>query len=140
MRTRTIITAVVGAGLLLTGAMAQQEEHQNAMCGNTAEMTCCNSMPGMTAPGMTGMMPQMMPMMHQMMADNGETAKLLDQVVNSFAAIQAEKDPVVIKQKLAEQGALLKELQAKLQAQTQTMQQRMGPMMGQTMRDAEPKR
>jgi Fe-S cluster assembly scaffold protein SufB len=75
------------------------------------------------------MMPGMMSGMHQMMAGNSETAKLVDRLVTGNAAIQAEKDPAVIQKKLAEQGALLKELQTRLQAQTQMMQQHMGGVM-----------
>src|SRR5712692_7396201 len=43
-------------------------------------------------------------------------AKLVDQLLKSFAAIEAEKDPAPLQQKLAEHGSLLKELQTKGQA------------------------
>ena len=113
MRTRTILAAIIGAGTLLTGAVAQQEEHQSTGCGNMAGMACCSNMPGMS----------------EMMPGNGETAKLVDQLSQSLAAIEAEKDPAALQQKLAAHGALLKELQTKLQTQAQMMHQHMGGMM-----------
>jgi hypothetical protein len=56
-----------------------------------------------------------------MMAQHQETAKLIDQLVASFAAIDAEKDPAVLKGKLAEHGTLLKQLQAKSQESMRMM-------------------
>jgi len=113
MRTKMILTAVIGASLLMTGAVAQQP----AQCGNgnMANMACCNNMAGMsgmTHPGMSQMMPGMA-------MNQNETAKLVDQLVNSLAAIEAEKNPKARKEKLAAHGALLKELQAKLQAHSE---------------------
>ena len=75
---------------------------------------------------MNGMMGQMMPMM----AAHVEVAKTVDQLVNSFAAIENEKDAKVRNEKLAEHGKLLKELQTKLQGQSQMMEHMRGMMMG----------
>jgi hypothetical protein len=109
---RMLLAIGVGAGLFLTGAVAQQEEHQHPADSKMSNMECCKSMD-----------------MHQMMAGHGEAAKLVDQLVASLAAIETAKDGKARKQKLAEHGALLKELQTKLQAQDQMMQQHMGAMM-----------
>lgn len=85
-------------------------------------------------------------MMHsQMMKDQNETKALVDQLMKNFAAIEAEKDPTALKSKLAEHGALLKELQTKVQARSQMMDQmtemmhkegaaKGGPMGGQMMK------
>jgi hypothetical protein len=64
--------------------------------------------------GKMGMMSgDMMTQMPKMMMGQTETGKLVDQLVKSFTAIEAEKDPAALKGKLAEHGALLKELQTK---------------------------
>ncbi|HWE48878.1 MAG TPA: hypothetical protein VG273_03770 [Bryobacteraceae bacterium] len=107
---RTIIATVIGAGMLLTGALAQQDEQEHP-AGNMSNMECCKSMQG--AGQMQGMN---MPMMHQMMTGHGDAAKLVDQLVASLDSIEKEKNQKVLKQKLAAHGALLKELQMKLQA------------------------
>ena len=66
----------------------------------------------------------------------GETTKLMDQVMATFAAINSqEKDRKALKKKLTEHEALLKELQAKVNAQGQKeemMHQHMREMMGHT--------
>ena len=64
-----------------------------------------------------------------MMAEHAEAAKLVDQLMNGFTAIESEKDPAALKEKLAEHGKLLKELQTKLQGQSQMMEQMHGKMM-----------
>lgn len=56
-----------------------------------------------------------------MMKGQQETAKLVEQLAQSFAAIEAEKDPATLAQKLAAHGALLKELQTKTQAHGKMM-------------------
>ena len=63
-----------------------------------------------------------------MMAQHQETAKLIDRIVNDFAAIENEKGPAALKSKLAEHGALLKELQGKIKECMTTC-----PMMNSTM-------
>jgi hypothetical protein len=66
---------------------------------------------GQTMPGhdqMQGMRPQQM---QQMMTQHQEIEKLIDQLVKDFAALENEKDPAVLKKKLAEDSALLKRLQ-----------------------------
>jgi hypothetical protein len=86
---------------------------------------------GMMKGGMEkGMTPDTM-MMSGMMAQQQETAKLIDQLTTSFAAVEAEKDPTNLKTKLAEHGALLKQLQTKSQESMRMMHEHMTacPMM-----------
>ena len=80
--------------------------------------------------GMTS--PDMMPQHEQMMSQHQETAKVIDQLVNSFSALENEKDPAVLKTKLAEHGALLKQLQSKFQ-ESSGMMDMMGQMMHHSM-------
>lgn len=64
-----------------------------------------------------------------MMAEHAEAAKLADQLVAGFAAIENEKDPAALQAKLAEHGKLLKDLQAKLQGPAKKMENMKGKMM-----------
>jgi hypothetical protein len=118
MRNTFALSILAVGTLLVTGAVAQHEGHE----GHTAPPAADKSadMP------MNGMMGQMMPIM----AMHEEVAKLADQLVTSFAAIESEKDPAALKEKLAEHGKLLKELQTKLQGQSQMMEHMHGMMMG----------
>jgi hypothetical protein len=129
MKTGTgLLAIVIGTGLLVTGAAAQHEDHHGtppATAGDNA---------GAGKGGMSGGM-----MSGGMMSGQAETRKLVDQLAASLAAIETEKDPAALKTKLAEHGALLKQLQAKVQAQSQMMDmmQHMmdGKMMGGKMMD-----
>ncbi len=49
-----------------------------------------------------------------MMDHHSEITQLMDKLAQSFAAVQAEKDPAQLAKKIAEHGAILKELQAKM--------------------------
>ena len=101
MRNIFLVSIFAIGTLLVTGAVAQHEGHQQG----TPPAETSAAMP------MTGMMGQMMPMM----TAHAEAAKMVDQLVNGFAAIENEKDAKVRNEKLAEHGKLLKELQTKLQ-------------------------
>jgi hypothetical protein len=115
----TLLVSVFAVGtLLVTGAIAQHEEHHQDQATPPAEKSA--AMP------MTGMMGQMMPMM----AAHKEAARLADQLVNGFAAIENEKNPKERAEKLAEHGKLLRELQANLKGQSQMMEHMHGMMMG----------
>ena len=120
MKTRMIIVALaVATGLLVTGAMAQHDEHHPDQAAPTDKAA-------------TGMMDGKMMsgnMMSQMMTGQNETGKLVDRLMTSLTAIEQEKNSTARKQKLAEHGALLKELQTKVQAQTKMMDM-MQHMMG----------
>jgi hypothetical protein len=97
---------------LVTGAAAQHEGHTMPATDKSAAAPVKDEMKG------------------GMMAEHAEAAKLADQLVNSFAAIENETDPAALKAKLAEHGKLLKELQAKLQGQSQMIEHMHGMMMG----------
>ncbi len=74
-----------------------------------------------TLPGhdqMQGMAPQQM---QQMMTQHQEMGKLIDQLTKDFAALENEKDPVLLKKKLAAERALLKQLQSKFQQNSEMM-------------------
>jgi len=123
MRTKSILIAIaVATGLFVTGAVAQHEEHHQDPVVLQADKE------GKTGGMMSG---DMMSQMPQMMIGQSETAKLVDLLTKSFAAIEAEKDRAKVKEKLAEHGSLLKELQTKVQAQSHMME-RMQHMMGGT--------
>ena len=80
-----------------------------------------------------GMMsPDMMTQHQQMMSQHQELAKMIDQLNKSFAALENEKDPAVLKNKLAEHGALLKQLQSTFQ-QGAGMRGMTGQMMEHSM-------
>ena len=127
MRIRNVVVAIgVAAGLFVTGAVAQHEEHHQDQTAPPADKADTAKAGGM----MSGnMMSQMMSQMPPMMMAQNETAKLVDRLTTSLAAIEAEKNPTARKKKLAEHGLLLKELQAKVGAQSHMMDM-MQHMMG----------
>lgn len=98
------IVLVAGAGLFVTGAVAQHEGHEHDQ-GAAVQVTGKSPMPHM-----------------KMLGEQKDTARLVDQLVASLASIQAENDPEALRQELTEHGTLLKELQAKLQAHTRSME------------------
>jgi hypothetical protein len=123
MRKKSFLIAIaIATGLLVTGAVAQHEEHHQDPAAPLSDKA------GKTGGEMSG---DVMSQMPQIIIGQGETAKLVDQLTKSFAAIEAEKDSAKLKEKLAEHGSLLKELQTKVQAQTHMME-RMQHMMGGT--------
>lgn len=124
MKTKTIIVALaVATGLLVTGAMAQHDEHHPDQVA-PADKAATGKMGGM----MDGTMAHEN-MMSQMMTGQNETGKLVDRLMTSLTAIEQEKNSTARKQKLAEHSALLRELQTKVQAQTKMMDM-MQHMMG----------
>ena len=132
MRPKTIaMTPALSTGLLVTGAGAQYEQHHSDQTSAPADKDKMMMTPGK---------------MPQMMTTQQEVTTLANQLLKSFAAIENEKDPVVLQKKLAEHGALLKELQTKLQEQSQVMEKMrgqmimMGHMMGGSMMGGEQKK
>jgi len=121
MRNVFLVSVFAVGTLLVTGAIAQHEEHHGTQAAPAPDKSA--AMP------MTGMMGQMMPMM----AAHKEAARLADQLVNGFAAIENEKNPKERAEKLAEHGKLLRELQANLKGQSQMMEHMHGMMMGGAM-------
>lgn len=74
-----------------------------------------HAMPGQaqTMPGHDQMQGMGSQQMQHMMAQHEEMEKLIDQLVKDFTALENEKDPAVLKEKLAEDSALVKQLQTK---------------------------
>ena len=109
MKSTSIIAVTLAAALFLFGvpAVAQHEGHDSATPG-------------------AAMSPDMMAQHQKMMSDHQEIGKLIDQLAKDFSALENENDPTVLKKKLAEDNATLKQLQSKFQADS-------GMMMGQTM-------
>ena len=122
------IVVFAAATLLITALVAQQA----APADKTATMPMGQMMGnmGQMMGQMNHMMGQMTGQMGPMMASNADAAKLVDQLVSGFAAIENEKDAKVRNEKLAEHGKLLKDLQAKLHGQSQMMEHMHGMMMG----------
>jgi hypothetical protein len=126
MKTRTLIVVLAAAAVFVGRSAAQHENHQAAPSSPQT---------GATDTGKTGMMSGgMMSQMPMMMQDQKDLATLVDRLQQSFAAIEAEKDPAALRTKLAEHGAMLKELQTKVEAESHRMemmhQMMSGPMMG----------
>jgi hypothetical protein len=102
MRTRIMIVPLAFAtSLFVTGAVAQHEEHHKDQSSPPADKTDTPKTDKM----MSG---NMMSRMQQMRMGQDENGKLLDRLLKSFAAMEAEKDPAALNQRLAEHGALLK--------------------------------
>jgi hypothetical protein len=109
MISKTLITSVVIAALTLfvIRLAAQHSEHQQG-----------------------GLMsPDMMTQHQQMMGQHRELGKVIDRLNQSFAALEDEKDPALLKKKLAEHGVLLKQLESKFQQSSGMM----GDMMHHSM-------
>ena len=108
MKPKKLIASLLLAALsmFVIRATAQQSEHQQGQSPD-------NSQSPMSSGGM--MSPDMMAQHQKMMTQHQEMGKLIDQVVKSFSALENEKDPSLLKKKLAEHGALLKELHSKFQ-------------------------
>jgi len=140
MRTRNMVVAIsVATGLFVTGAAAQHEEHHQDQTAPPPAATTDKADTAKAGGMMSGnMMSQMMSQMPPMMMSQNDTAKLVDQLRTSFAAIEAEKNPTARKKKLAAHGVLLDELQTKVGAQTRMMDM-MQHMMGGAMMGGENK-
>ena len=95
-----LLTIGLPAVLFVTGAVAQDPHDMSKMSGE------CN---------------MMMSHMNGMMAGHGDAAKIVDELQKNVVAMQAEKKSGPLKEKLAAQAAMLKDLQAKLDAQSHMM-------------------
>ena len=95
----------VSAGILVASLTAQTSATQDKMGQMKAKMAQMKDK--MAAKGDDSKM-------GGMMAGHSEITQLVDKLAQSFAAVQAVKDPSALAKKLEEHGALLKQLQAKL--------------------------
>jgi hypothetical protein len=108
MRQLKMIMAVAAvAGLLAAAGFAQQQMPMAPSAGMQGGMAMCS----------------------QMMTQHQEMATLTQKILDSFASLQNEKDPATLQKKLAEHGALLKELQTK-ESTMQTCPMMQGGQMG----------
>ena len=117
-----VIAIAMATALSATGALAQHAENhtdQAAPAVTAMDRSDAGKAGGMMSGGM-------------LMGQN-EIGKIVEQLIQSFAAIQAEKDPTAIKAKLVQHGALLKELQAKVQDQAHMMDVMQHMMVGSMM-------
>ena len=121
MRTRVMVIAVaIATSLLVTVAVAQHEGHHEDQTAPPADKTDTGKMGGMTSGKM----------MSQMMTGHSETAGLVDQLMKSFSAIQAENDPTALREKLSSHALLLTRLQTTVQAQSRRMDMMQNMMSG----------
>lgn len=63
-----------------------------------------------------------------MMAHHAEMTKLLDELSESLTALEAEKDPAIMKKKLAEHRVLIERMQNRMKECSEMMQQMSGHM------------
>ncbi len=119
---KILVGVFAAATLLVTGLVAQHDEHHPDQATPATDKAA--SMP---------MMGQMMGQMMPMMAAHAEAAKLADQLVAGFAAIENENNTKERNEKLAEHGKLLRQLQANLKGQSEMMEHMHGMMMGGAM-------
>lgn len=130
MRTRSLAVAfAVGTALFVTGAAAQHEQHHQDQVSPPAQTAEPPKASEKTSGNMMSQMPQMMMGQH-------ETAKIVDQLVESLAAIESENDPTALKAKLSAHGKLLKGLQSKTQSQSHMMEMMQHMMNGSMMSSA----
>jgi hypothetical protein len=118
---KAAIVTIAALGLFVAGAAAQHEGHHSDQAPAQA---------GMTGPNACGPMMSQMP---SMMMGQTDSWKLVEELQKSLAAIEAEKDPAALKAKLAEHGALLKQLQAKVLSQSHRMEMMQHMMSGSMM-------
>jgi hypothetical protein len=130
MKTKTTMIALaVGTGLFVTGAVAQHEEHHTDQAAPPADKADTSKSTSMMSGKIMSQMPRLM-MGQKMMMSQNETGKLVDRLIKSLAAIEAENDPAAVKERLAEHDLLLKELQANVQSQSHMMEMMQQHMMG----------
>ena len=111
-----------GLGSAAKRSSAARAPHDQAMQGQTnsgmmGQGAAQNQ--GMMSGGMTGMM-------GQMMAHHQTMSALMNKMMESMAAIQNEKDPEVLKSKLAEHQALLNQMHGQMMQQGNMMQMMSG--------------
>ncbi len=131
-----LITASILAGALAVFAVgstfAQHDEHHPQTSQDQSQPGASG---GMTDHGMMGG-DMMMGMMGQMATHHQQMTSLMNKLMDSMKAIQGEKDPAALKQKLAEHQALLEQMRGQMMQQggmMQHMQQELPkncPMMG----------
>jgi hypothetical protein len=119
---------VVGVLSVFAVAAAAQHEEHHADQQTTQSQTQLGMM-GQGQGTMGGGMMGMMNMIGQMTSHHQEMSDLMNKLMQSMTAIQNEKDPAALKQKLAEHSALLKQMHDQMMQQGNMMQSMSGMMM-----------
>ncbi len=101
MSRTTFFSTVLAASALFAATLTAQSDSKDKMGQMKAKMQA-------------KMQDKMKDKMGGMMDHHSEITQLMDKLAQSFAAVQAEKDPAQLAKKIAEHGAILKELQAKM--------------------------
>ena len=119
MKFRSLIAAFVGTGLFVfaLGAAAQNGQEP--------------AKPGMMSQNMMGMM-GMTDMMSQMTKQHKDMSDQMNKLMQSMTALQNEKDPAVLKSKLAEHAALVAQMRTRMMQAGDMMQRMSGMMSGTT--------
>lgn len=128
MRVRNAVATFAVAVFVLyaAGAAAQHEQHH---AGQEATQ-------GQSTPGMMGQRQGMMGTMSQMTTCHQQMSELVTKLMESMKAIESEKDPAKVKQRLAEHRALLEQMHKQMMRQGSMMKTMSGqvqqncPMMG----------
>jgi hypothetical protein len=119
MKTRTMTTAFLAGVLLIFGirAAAQRPAGDATQPNQTTQ--------GQSAPGMMGQ-GGMMGMMGQMQAHHQQMSALMNQLMESMAAMRSETNPEQLKSKLAEHQKLLDEMRSQMMGQGNMMKMMSG--------------
>lgn len=101
MSSTTFFSTVLAASALFAATLTAQNDSKDKMGQMKAQMKA-------------KMQAKMKDKQGGMMDHHSEITQLVDKLAQSFAAVQAEKDPAQLAKKIAEHGAILKELQTKM--------------------------
>ena len=129
MRNNMLTLAILGSALAVlgtAGAFAQHDQHHPQ--DQTTQEQSKDGMMGGCQNGMMG----------GMMAEHQKMTGLMTKLMESMKAIEAEKDPAVLKQKLAEHQALLDQMHSQMMEHDGMMKKMSGsmPMMNDKMKNA----
>lgn len=120
-----MLSAMLIVGVLFAFAVSAAAQHEEHHADQQAAQNEAQS--GMMGQGQ-GMM-GMMNMMGQMTSHHQQMSDLMNKLMQSMTAIQNEKDPDALKQKLAEHSALLKQMHDQMMQQGNMMHSMSGMMM-----------
>jgi hypothetical protein len=125
---RVTAFALVAVLAVYAGRAAAQHSHDHSADSTNQDQTKSGTTsPGMMGQGMTG--GGMMGMMGQMTKHHQQMSGLMIKLMASMKAIEDEKDPAVLKSKLAEHRALLEQMHTQMTQQGGMMKEMSGMMM-----------
>jgi hypothetical protein len=136
MKSKVLTSTFLASALLAfgVGAAAQHSHDHSQDSAQQAQSAQAQSNSGMTGGGMMGQEAGqgqgMMSggMMSQMATHHQQMSELMNKLMQSMAAIRSEKDPEVLKSKLAEHQALLDQMHNQMMKQGKNMQMMSGQM------------